>query len=191
MAENTTRKRNAEATRDDILKAAEKAFSTRGYDGAGVRDIAAEAGVNAALVNRYFGSKESLFKEAILPGLNLDFLLEGDKASFGQRAAEFFCTKTHAEGALDPTLALIRSLGSPSVSQILNETTEQSMVRKLADWLDGDHTHIRAALIVSHLAGFDMVRRLVGAEALSEGRTETIIQIFAKSLQDYVDGATI
>jgi AcrR family transcriptional regulator len=60
-----TRKRNATATREAILASARKVFARSGYDGAGVREIAAGAGVTAMLVNRYFGSKERLFAEAI------------------------------------------------------------------------------------------------------------------------------
>ena len=57
------RRRNAAATRAAILQSARKAFARKGYDGAGVREIAEGAGVTAMLVNRYFGSKEKLFAE--------------------------------------------------------------------------------------------------------------------------------
>src|SRR5258706_11761494 len=59
------RRRNAAATREAILASARQAFARAGYDGAGVREIAAGAGVTAMLVNRYFGSKEQLFAEVI------------------------------------------------------------------------------------------------------------------------------
>ena len=59
------RRRNAAATREAILASAREAFARVGYDGAGVREIAAGAGVTAMLVNRYFGSKEQLFAEVI------------------------------------------------------------------------------------------------------------------------------
>src|SRR3977135_3143551 len=59
------RPRNAAATREAILASARQAFAQAGYDGAGVREIAAGAGVTAMLVNRYFGSKEQLFAEVI------------------------------------------------------------------------------------------------------------------------------
>jgi len=62
------RKRNAVATREAILSSARKVFARAGYDGAGVREIAAGAGVTAMLVNRYFGGKERLFAEAIAAG---------------------------------------------------------------------------------------------------------------------------
>jgi len=43
-----------------ILEAAERLFAERGFDGTSVRDIAAEAGVNLAMISYYFGSKEGL-----------------------------------------------------------------------------------------------------------------------------------
>ncbi len=45
-----------------ILNSAEKLFSCKGYDGASVRDIAEEAGVNIAMISYYFGSKEKLMQ---------------------------------------------------------------------------------------------------------------------------------
>src|SRR5262249_57092240 len=59
------RRRNAAATRGAILDSARLAFARAGYDGVGVREIAQGAGVTAMMVNRYFGSKEQLFAEAI------------------------------------------------------------------------------------------------------------------------------
>ena len=55
------RKRNAEATRAAILEAAKAHFALLGYDVAVLRDIARDAGVDVALVKRYFGGKEALF----------------------------------------------------------------------------------------------------------------------------------
>jgi len=46
------------STRPEILAAARTLFAARGYHATTVRDIAAEAGVNAALVHHYFGIKE-------------------------------------------------------------------------------------------------------------------------------------
>ncbi|MBO9396145.1 TetR family transcriptional regulator [Shimia sp. R9_2] len=48
-------------TRTRIFDAAERVFSRHGYDAASIRDIAAEAGVQGALVNHHGGSKEELF----------------------------------------------------------------------------------------------------------------------------------
>ena len=49
-------------TRDALLDAAAAEFAARGYALASVREICARAGANAALANRYFGSKEGLYR---------------------------------------------------------------------------------------------------------------------------------
>ena len=61
----TPRRRDAAATRAAILAAARTHFARLGYDRAALRDIAAEAGADVALVGRYFGGKEGLFTEAL------------------------------------------------------------------------------------------------------------------------------
>jgi AcrR family transcriptional regulator len=58
------RPRNALQTRADILSAARRRFATEGYDRTTLRAIAADVGVDAALVIRYFGSKQNLFAAA-------------------------------------------------------------------------------------------------------------------------------
>jgi len=51
--------------KDHILDVAEKVFSDHGFDGASTRMISGEAGVNMAMLNYYFGSKEGLFLAVI------------------------------------------------------------------------------------------------------------------------------
>ena len=48
-----------------ILSAAMKLFGIKGFEGTSVRDIAAEAGVNPAMINYYFGSKDKLFESLV------------------------------------------------------------------------------------------------------------------------------
>jgi AcrR family transcriptional regulator len=58
------RRRDSQATAAAILEAAKSQFARAGYDRASLRDIAAEAGADVALIKRYFGGKEALFTEA-------------------------------------------------------------------------------------------------------------------------------
>nr|BFE81296.1 hypothetical protein GCM10020093_038970 [Planobispora longispora] len=59
------RRRDREGTRQRILDAARGLFAELGYDHVTMRLIAAEAGANIALINRYFGSKRELFAEVL------------------------------------------------------------------------------------------------------------------------------
>lgn len=47
------------------MDAAIELFAEKGFEGSSIRDLAASAGVNVAMVNYYFGSKDKLF-EAIV-----------------------------------------------------------------------------------------------------------------------------
>ena len=55
------RRRDAQASRGALLEAADALFDERGYDATTVREIGERAGVDAALIARYFDSKEGLY----------------------------------------------------------------------------------------------------------------------------------
>lgn len=61
MTERKARSDGAE-TREAILRAAEEEFAEKGYALSSVRTICQRAGANVALANRYFGSKEALYR---------------------------------------------------------------------------------------------------------------------------------
>lgn len=64
MAQPPMWRRDPEAKKVAILRAARRLFTERGYADATVRDIADRAGVNQSLIFRYFGSKEELFERS-------------------------------------------------------------------------------------------------------------------------------
>jgi AcrR family transcriptional regulator len=65
MRATMTKKVKAEtdiSTEEKIKEAARKVFTQKGYSATRTRDIAEEAGINLALLNYYFRSKEKLFE---------------------------------------------------------------------------------------------------------------------------------
>jgi AcrR family transcriptional regulator len=123
------RKRDAATTRAAILAAARQAFSGDGYDRVGVRDIAGKAGVTAALVNRYFGSKKLLFAEAVLEAKGVGELLAGDRRTAGARLAAMMLDKDpHGKGGGDPLLAILRSAPDPEAAGVVREWLQKVMV---------------------------------------------------------------
>src|SRR5471032_1885037 len=89
------RKRDADATRAAILEAAKVHFARSGYDGAFLRDIAAEAGADAALINRYFGGKDGLFAAALKDSIKPDTISEWDHQSFAHDIAKMMAGHAH------------------------------------------------------------------------------------------------
>src|SRR5471032_2960658 len=89
------RKRDADATRAAILAAAKMHFARSGYDGAFLRDIAADAGADAALINRYFGGKDGLFAAALKESIRPDGIFQWDRKTFGRDIAKMMANHAH------------------------------------------------------------------------------------------------
>jgi AcrR family transcriptional regulator len=181
------RGRNAAATRQSILDASRVCFMHEGYDQVGVREIAARAGVDPALVNRYFGSKEGLFAEAVSAKFNLSELFAGDRATLGERLARFVLKKKAAGDDYDPLIALLRSSSSDIASRMLREAISEGFVGPLAARLDGPDARARAELIGSMLLGLLAYRTVVGPAAMPQD-PEQLVALVAPTLQALIDG---
>ena len=57
--------RPSDVTRERIMKAAERLFAERGYDGTSIRAIVAKARVNQAAINYHFEGKDGLYREVL------------------------------------------------------------------------------------------------------------------------------
>ena len=110
-----SRKRDAEATRAAILEAAKTQFALQGYDCTVLRDIAREAGVDVALVKRYFGGKEALFLEALNASFGTDDVRGWDRATFAHEVAAVLAGSPHIDEARTHRFQfLLRAATSPT-----------------------------------------------------------------------------
>ncbi len=79
-------------TRGAIAEAARRQFAELGYDRTTLRGIAGEAGVDVALVARFYGSKDALFREvmALPPHIAeaMERVADGPRATVGRRLAD-------------------------------------------------------------------------------------------------------
>ncbi|MGW6791909.1 TetR family transcriptional regulator [Streptomyces chartreusis] len=198
-----SRRARREHTRAAILKAAREAWSERAYDDIGLRDIAGRAGVTAAMVNRYFGTKEGLFREAVgtvdpsPPGL-----ADINRAEFGPTIATLILGGGHspktldAKDAYDPLLILLRSAASHSARPILREYLEQTVIPPLADYFGTDDpaARERAFLTLSLVLGTNVLARMLEAAPLDQTAGESgaphprLESILGGMLQAAVDG---
>jgi AcrR family transcriptional regulator len=181
------RSRNAEATKADILRAARAAFAASSYDSVGVRDIATLAGVNAALVIRYFGSKEKLFAKAVTQAFNLNELLTVNRKELGVLLTQYILQKRDREGSLEPLLALLRSSSSEQGSNLMRQLLDGQFIRPLAKWLGGKQAELRASLIAATMLGLVLTRDVLKSEKLEKSEIEPIVKLVAPVLQGYVD----
>ncbi len=188
------KKKKSERTKEAILNSARKAFLTRGYDQAGLRDIAADAGVTAALINRYFGTKKALYSEILRGNVDYAGLYHATPDQIGHRIAEFLIEgKVQVENGeslqvdTDQLLLYLRSVTSPEALPIIREVLAEKITAPMQATLPGGDVKEKAALLISHVFGFILVHRLIGA-ACTVGVDKTLLQQqLGASLQAIVD----
>lgn len=177
------RQRNAAATREAILHSARQAFAKAGYAGAGVREIASGAGVTAMLVNRYFGSKEQLFAEAVAESMATTGVLAPQIASgsiSGKEIAAALVGITQADAApLEGFQIMLRSAASESAARIGREQIERHHQKHIAAALPGALAPQRAAVMLSLIAGFQLMRQMLELSALAKADAKDLVKVLA------------
>jgi AcrR family transcriptional regulator len=190
-SDHNPRRRNAAATRTAILESARLAFIRSGYEGAGVREIAEGAGVTAMLINRYFGSKEELFAEVLERANENPVIATNDNLRSPDRArqvAKMLLEVTAPDAtALDGFLIMLRSVSSDAAIRIAREVIERHHQRNVTAALLGKAAPQRAAVLLSLVAGMQIMRQMIGLAALNaESSTElqNILEPIIRQLMD-------
>lgn len=188
IGEARPRKRDAQATRARILAAAMEHFARGSYEKVSLRDISSEAGVDVALISRYFGGKEGLFTEALKASIHPDRLKTWDHAKLpGELARSMAGGRHESEDAHASFQFLLRAATSPTTAPLLNVAVQERYLAPIADWLGGEDAQPRARVFAAVMIGF-LVERLIRGEAL-EGREREIFtdeaqRIFASLVED-------
>jgi AcrR family transcriptional regulator len=136
-------------TREAILAAARGRFGDYGYDGATIRGIAADAGVDAALVHHFFGTKERLFAAAMRLPVNPGDLL----------------TAALAPGAREPGLGL----GEHMLRTVLGAWEVPEMRSTFLGLLRSAVTSEQAAGMLREFATEAILSRIAGAVQATAG----------------------
>lgn len=182
------RPRNAEATRAAILNAARERFARESYDDVGMRDIAGDVGVDAALVSRYFGSKEELFEVVMESCDNGGDLMAGDRASFGQRVAHEVIFEAKSETKLKGLLILLRSISSTKAMEIVQRSANARFYGPFAEWVGGEDAAVSARLAAAFIMGMAVSREVTGGFGFTPDQCERMAVRMGGMLQAIIDG---
>src|SRR5215210_580243 len=179
-------------TRQAVAEAARRQFAELGYDRATMRGIAAEAGVDAALVIRFHGSKEALFREvmALPPAVAeaLAGLADGPRATVGRRLAEVVVGMLDDPRSRSVVIGRIRSASShPDAAELVRETVTRDVGSFVAALTD-DEPEIRAVLVGSQVVGLALARHIVRVEPLASMAAADVVDYVAPTLQRYLIG---
>jgi AcrR family transcriptional regulator len=177
----TPRRRDAGATRRRLLEAARELFLGHGYSAVGLREVAAKAGVDVALVRRYFGSKQRLFEEATNVSEDTDEIRNAADDTVGrQMIARVLGTRRDLDA---PLFALLRSSGDPSVVTRLNAQLEEGLTRNLSKRITADRARIRADMVTALLLGIGVQRVLLRKKPMASARDDDIAAVFLEAFE--------
>ncbi|MER5435184.1 TetR family transcriptional regulator [Streptomyces sp. NPDC002588] len=176
------RRRDAAATRQALLEAARGRFTRLGYDRTTLRDVAADAGVNLALIKRYFGSKEGLFKAALATAprfLGGEGGFPGDPAALAEALSRQLAAGAWAEFGEHPVLMLLRDSGDEQVDELrrhaLEDFSRQVLAASGARSAPEAENLLRAQLLVALGVGVAVLRSTVGLQPLGEATSEDLL----------------
>ena len=181
-------------TRGQIITAARHAFATRGFGGASMRAIAAEAGVDAALIHHYFDSKQQLFLATValplgLPGMLEEVAAEG-RGGLGERLVRSVLEVWDSE--LQPSLvaAIRTALTDPALTRSAGEFLTLEVIGHVLprDDLSAEEANRRAGLVASQILGLVIGRYVLQLPVLANRETEDLVAEVGPTVQRYVDG---
>ncbi|MBB4685095.1 TetR/AcrR family transcriptional regulator [Amycolatopsis jiangsuensis] len=195
--EDTTSRRRGrrpagQDTRAALLTAARAVFAENGYERATVRTIAARAGVDAAMVNHWFGGKEGLFAQAVLklpfaPHELVTELRTGPDSELGYRIVRTFLTRWDGAGG-SQFQALIRSVAGHEIAGSVLRQFFSGFFAEVIRGIGTDRPELRTTLCASQLLGMGLVRYVTEFEPLASAEVETLVTAVAPTLQRYLTG---
>ena len=179
-------------TREAIAAAARRQFAELGYDRATIRGIAGEAGVDAALVVRFHGSKDALFRDvmALPPAVAeaMERLAEGPRVTLGRRLAEVVVGLLEDPRSRSIVVGRIRSASShPDAAALVRETVTRD-VGRLVTAVTDDRPETRAVLVGSQVVGLALARHVVRVEPLASLPAAEVVDFIAPVFQHYLVG---
>lgn len=192
-AKRRGRRPGGQDTRAALLAASREVFAESGYDGATVRGIATRAGVDAAMVNHWFGGKEGLFAEAVLqlpfsPKDIVEALLDGPVQTLGERIVRRFLTVWDTAGG-GVFAALVRSVTAHEQAiHVLRDLFIKYIFSGVLKSTGSDQPEFRATLCASQMIGLGMVRYVAQFEPLASTDLETVVTAVAPNVQHYLTG---
>ena len=189
----TGRRPGASRSRDAILGAARRLFAERGYSATSMRAIGSEAGVDAALIVHFFGTKARLLRESIEwpfdPAAEAERISAHGRRHVGEQLARLVLDTWDREGDRNAILTLLRAATvEPAAAEMMREFMQRELFPPLFEQLAVSDPELRANLASSQLVGLGMARYVLQLEPLASMSKEAVVVWIAPTLQRYLAG---
>ena len=189
----TGRRPGASGSREAILEAARTLFAEHGYSATSMRAIGTAAGVDAALIVHFFGSKARLLREAIEwpfdPVEAAERVYAKGRRNVGEELARLVVETWEREGDRSAIMTLLRAATvEPSAAEMLREFMQNELAPPLFQRLNPDQPDLRAGLATAQIVGLGMARYVLRLEPLASMTSDEVIAWVAPTLQRYLTG---
>lgn len=183
----------SERTKLRIQQAAAKLFASRSFETVSTRAIAKEAGVDAALIHHYFGSKEGLFQAVLNAAIRpeqLEALVVSESSEDWGRQLVRAADKVWTSPAAPALKAVVRRV-LVGHEGVLREFVTRSLLNRFLSHIKGPEPErrLRASLIGSQMSGLVIARHIVGIEPLASLSTDEVADLIGPVLQHYITGS--
>ena len=176
------RSRDAAASKDALLGAAQTLFGHQGFEGTTIREIGEWAGVDAALIARYFGSKADLYIAAVAAED-----AEGTPSEYDglEQMADVVVTRADRRGPGPILQAIIRSDTSAEIRDAASHRLARRLVDPLAATMKAqgvDRPQLRAEVAVAALLGINLARSLGWFDEIRSVPREELVALIVDAL---------
>jgi AcrR family transcriptional regulator len=186
------RRPGAPDTRAAILAAARESFAAAGYGGTTIRAVAATAGVDAALVHHYFGTKDDLFVAALElpvdPRAALASTIAEGADGAGERMLRVFLSVWDNPELRLPMLGVVRSMFDPAGQRLMRDGFLPAVLAPIGVALGLERPDVRMPLLASQILGLIVVRYVLEVEPVASMPVEQVVAVYGPTLQRYLTG---
>jgi AcrR family transcriptional regulator len=189
----TGRRPGASGSREAILGAARRLFAEHGYVGTSLRAIAAEAGVDAALIVHFFGTKAQLLTAALQwpfdPETEMERISARGRRQVGEGLARLVVRTWDREGDRNAIMTMLRAATvEPAAAELMRNFIEQELFPPLMRRLKAPQPELRANLASAQIIGMGIARYVLRLQPLAGMSEDEVVRWIAPSLQRYLTG---
>ena len=187
------RPRGKTDTRNVILAAARGMFADAGYDKTSVRDVAAAAGVDPAMIRHYFGSKAELFRATMgwpfEPAEIAARVTAGDRSEIGERLTRVFFEAWEQPESRAPLLAILRGAATHDESaHLVRQFIQGQVYSQIAASLKQSDAELRIDLAMGQLLGIAYLRHILRVEPIASTSVGDLIDRVSPVITAHLSG---
>lgn len=176
--------RRSDATRAAILAAARERFASDGYERATIRAIAADAGIDPAMVMRYYGNKEKLFAAAAEFDLRLPDFAAVPAGQAGATLARHFMSRWEGNETM---MALLRAgVTNPAAAERMRTIFAGQLGSEVVKLCPPGEVGVRSGLVASQVLGFALCRYVLEFPPVVGMSVDEVVRWLGPTLQRYL-----